>query len=220
MEPRGPLAGTGRARPERARPRPGSCAGDAALRPARPTRSTSDLARALETAEIAATATGLGAGARSGLREVDVGDWRGLTRDDVSRRDPDGYRRWLGGEAGWNGGETYAEMHARVVATVERLVAASAVGRIAVISHGGAVRALAANAVGLPKHDRLRIEGARNCSLTTLNYDHDGVRLVGYNDDGHLPPAPDLGSSRSPARPRPAAPAVASRPEHRSGPLQ
>jgi broad specificity phosphatase PhoE len=150
---------------------------------------SSDLARAHETAEIVATATGLQPVLDPGLREVDVGDWRGLTRDEVSRGDPDGYRRWLGGEAGWNGGETYAEMHARVVAAVERLVAASAVGRIAVISHGGAVRALAANAVGLPKHDRLRIEGARNCSLTTLSYGPDDARLVGYNDDGHLPPA-------------------------------
>ena len=174
MEPRGPLAGTGRPRPERDRPPPGSCAGDAAFRPAR-RRALLERSRAgAETAEIAATATGLEPVLDPGLREVDVGDWRGLTRDEVSRRDPDGYRRWLGGEAGWNGGETYAEMHARVVAAVERLVAASAVGRIAVISHGGAVRALAANAVGLPKHDRLRIEGARNCSLTTLNYGPDG----------------------------------------------
>jgi 2,3-bisphosphoglycerate-dependent phosphoglycerate mutase len=152
--------------------------------------SSSDLARASETAEIAATTTGLTPVLDSGLREVDVGDWRGLTRDDVAKRDPDGYRRWLEGEAGWAGGETYAEMHARVIAAVERIVAASAVGRIAVISHGGGVRALAAHAVGLPKHDRLRIEGARNCSLTTLLYGPDGVRLVGYNDDGHLPPLP------------------------------
>src|SRR5258706_9255556 len=148
---------------------------------------TSDLDRARETAQIVATATGLEPVLDAGLREVDVGDWRGLTRDEVSRRDPDGYRRWLGGEAGWNGGETYAEMHARVVAAVERLVAASTGGRIAVISHGGAVRALAAHAVGLPKHDRLHIEGARNCSLTTLDFQAAGPRLVGYNDDGHLP---------------------------------
>jgi|SRR5207247_3007649 len=150
---------------------------------------SSDLDRARETAQIVATATGLEPAFDPGLREVDVGDWRGLTRDEVSRRDPDGYRRWLGGAAGWNGGETYDEMHARVVATVERLVAASVVGRIAVISHGGAVRALTAHAVGLPKHDRLRIEGARNCSLTTLDYQSNSARLVGYNDDGHLPPA-------------------------------
>jgi broad specificity phosphatase PhoE len=151
---------------------------------------SSDLDRARETAEIAATATGLKPIFDPGLREVDVGDWRGLTRDEVSRRDPEGYRRWLGGDAGWNGGETYPEMHARVVAAVERLVAASVAGRIAVISHGGGVRALAAHAVGLSRHDRLRIEGARNCSLTTLEYGPEGVRLVGYNDDGHLPPAP------------------------------
>jgi probable phosphoglycerate mutase len=149
---------------------------------------TSDLARARETAEIAATATGLTPVLEPGLREVDVGDWRGLTRDEVSRRDPDGYRRWLAGQAGWKGGETYDQMHERVLAAVDRLVAASAVGRIAVVSHGGAVRALAAHAVGLPGHERLRIDGARNCSLTTLAYGSDGARLVAYNDDGHLPP--------------------------------
>ena len=85
---------------------------------------SSDLDRARETAQIVATATGLEPAFDPGLREVDVGDWRGLTRDEVSRRDPDGYRRWLGGQAGWNGGETYDEMHARVVAAVGRLVAA------------------------------------------------------------------------------------------------
>jgi broad specificity phosphatase PhoE len=149
---------------------------------------TSDLARARETAEIVAKATGLEPVFDPELREVDVGDWRGLTREQVGRSDPAGYRRWLAGEAGWNGGETYDEMHDRVLAALDRLVAASAVGRIAVISHGGAVRALAAHAVGLPKHERLRIEGARNCSLTTIVYGPDGARLVGYNDDGHLPP--------------------------------
>jgi broad specificity phosphatase PhoE len=149
---------------------------------------TSDLSRARETAEVAAKATGLEAVLDAGLREVDVGDWRGLTREEVGRRDPAGYRRWLAGEAGWNGGETYDEMHDRVLAAVDRLVASAAVGRIAVISHGGGVRALAAHAVGLPKHDRLRIEGARNCSLTTIAYGPDGARLIGYNDDGHLPP--------------------------------
>jgi 2,3-bisphosphoglycerate-dependent phosphoglycerate mutase len=150
---------------------------------------TSDLARAAETAEIVATATGLTAVDDAGLREVDVGDWRGLTREQVALSHPDGYRRWLQGEAGWDGGETYEQMHTRVVATVAAIVATAPGRRIAVISHGGAVRALAAHAVGLPKHERLRIDGARNCSLTTVQYGPDGIRLVGYNDDGHLPPA-------------------------------
>jgi probable phosphoglycerate mutase len=149
---------------------------------------TSDLARATETAEIVAAATGLTAIADAGLREVDVGDWRGLTREQVRQSHPDGYRRWLKGDAGWDGGETYDEMHARTVAAVAAIVAGANGTRIAVISHGGAVRALAAHAVGLPRHERLRIDGARNCSLTTLVYGPDGTRLVGYNDDGHLPP--------------------------------
>ncbi len=149
---------------------------------------TSDLARARETADLVAEATRLAPTLDAGLREVDVGDWCGLTRDQVKRRDPQAFSRWMKGEAGWHGGETYDEMHERVVAAVDRIVATATGKRLAVISHGGAVRALAAHAAGLPGHDRLRIEGARNCSLTTLTYGSNGATLLGYNDDGHLPP--------------------------------
>ena len=149
---------------------------------------SSDLARARETAELVAAATGTVPTLDAGLREVDVGDWRGLTRDEVAQRDPEAFGRWLKGESGWHGGETYDQMHQRVVAAVESIVSTASGMRLAVISHGGAVRALAAHAVGLPGHDRLRIEGARNCSLTTLTYGPTGATLLGYNDDGHLPP--------------------------------
>ncbi len=35
-----------------------------------------------------------------------------------ARAEPRGYRRWLDGDSGWSGGETYDDMHARVVATL------------------------------------------------------------------------------------------------------
>ena len=146
----------------------------------------SDLPRAVETAEIIAAAVGLEPVLERGLREVDVGDWRGLTRAEVRERDPNGYRRWQHGEAGWKGGETYDEMHARVVATFSRLVDAHRRGRILLVSHGGGVRAIVAHTVGIAGHDRLHIDGADNCSLTTVTSARGALRLAGFNDVGHL----------------------------------
>jgi broad specificity phosphatase PhoE len=150
---------------------------------------TSDLPRALQTAEMIGRVVGLEPIPEPGLREVDVGNWRGLTRAEVRRRDPAGYRRWLRGEAGWEGGETYDQMHARVVETLGRLLDAHRRGRILLVSHGGGVRAIVAHAVGTAGHDRLHIDGAQNCSLTTVTTVRGALRLAGFNDIGHLLPS-------------------------------
>jgi broad specificity phosphatase PhoE len=147
---------------------------------------TSDLPRAVQTADIVARAVGLDPVMEPGLREVDVGNWRGLTRAEVRRRDPAGYRRWQHGEAGWDGGETYEQMHARVIATLNRLLEPHRRGRILLVSHGGGIRAIVAHAVGIGGHDRRHIDGAQNCSLTTVTAARGALRLAGFNDVGHL----------------------------------
>ena len=71
---------------------------------------------------------------------------------------------------------------------LERLLADHRRGRILLVSHGGAVRAIVAHAVALADHDRRHIDGARNGSLTTVATRRGALRLVSFNDDGHLPP--------------------------------
>ena len=134
-----------------------------------------------------AEATGLRPSLDPGLREVDVGSWSGLTREEAESSDPDGYARWTSGESGWSGGETYDQMHHRVVAALERVAAAHEGGTIVAVAHGGAVRAGACHAAGLPGHDRRRFVGCANCSITELLYAAARIpALVAYNDTGHL----------------------------------
>ena len=71
---------------------------------------SSDLLRAVETAEPVAKRLGLPLQTLPELREVDVGTWAGLTRDEVAERFPDGFRRWSEWQTGWEDGETYDEM--------------------------------------------------------------------------------------------------------------
>src|SRR5918999_224615 len=99
----------------------------------------SDLRRAWETAAVVAKAQGLEVETLPELREVDVGSWSGLTREEAERRFPAGFRRWLEWDAGWDDGETYDELAGRVVGAVRRLAARHPGGRILIVSHGGSV---------------------------------------------------------------------------------
>lgn len=110
---------------------------------------SSDLQRARETAAAVAEAQDVQLTTVPELREVNVGSWEGLTREEAEQRFPDGFRRWLGGETGWDDGETYGEMSARVVAAVEVIGRRHEGGRVLIVAHGGPIRAIHATALGL-----------------------------------------------------------------------
>jgi broad specificity phosphatase PhoE len=110
---------------------------------------SSDLRRAVDTAAAVAEAQGLEVVELRDLREVNVGSWQGLTRDEAEARFPEGFRRWLAGGTGWDDGETYGQMTARVVAAVAEIAADHEGGRILIVAHGGPIRAVHAAALGL-----------------------------------------------------------------------
>jgi broad specificity phosphatase PhoE len=109
----------------------------------------SDLRRAWETAEAVARARGLEVVRVPELREVHVGSWSGLTRDECAERFPDAFARWQAGGSGWDDGESYEAMGERTVAAILRLAADHPDGAILVVSHGGPIRAVHAHALGV-----------------------------------------------------------------------
>jgi phosphoserine phosphatase len=113
---------------------------------------SSPLRRALDTAAVVGARVGVGPVPLEELREVDVGSWAGLSRTDVEARFPDAFRRWLDGGEGWEDGETYADMSARVLGAVLRVAAAHPNDEILVVSHGGPIRAIQAAAAGMDVH--------------------------------------------------------------------
>ncbi|MGH3032044.1 MAG: histidine phosphatase family protein [Gaiellaceae bacterium] len=117
----------------------------------------SDLRRARETAEVVARRKGLTVEIFSALREVDVGSWSGLTRAEAEERFPEGFRRWLAGGPGWEGGETYEEMAERTGHAVRAIAGEHPSGRVLLVSHGGPIRAVHALALGLDVHAYRRI---------------------------------------------------------------
>jgi len=104
----------------------------------------SDLRRARETAEIAGGQLGIATRLEPGLRELDVGAWSGLAREEIARRWPEDFARFRAGDldvrAG--GGETRRELRARVVAALRSLQHGWRGDQIAVVTHLGVIRTL------------------------------------------------------------------------------
>ena len=117
---------------------------------------SSPLRRAVETAEVIATAHGLEPVPVDALREVDVGSWQGLTSAEVEKRFPEQHARWLHYGQGWEDGETYEQMGERVVAALLDLAAAHDGNRILAVTHGGPIRAAIAFADGTSHADARR----------------------------------------------------------------
>jgi broad specificity phosphatase PhoE len=139
----------------------------------------SPLRRAFETAEIVAAPHGLRAVAVEGLREVDVGAWQGLTRDEVEARFPEQFTRWLAFGEGWDDGETYEEMGRRVVTALLELASRHEGETVLGVTHGGPIRAAIAFARGI-SHSQARRDGPSigNCFLAEFAVERETVRQL------------------------------------------
>jgi broad specificity phosphatase PhoE len=105
--------------------------------------TSSDLRRALATAEVVGAAHGLPVTVDPALREVDLGAWEGLTPADAETLFPHEWRRWAAGEdVARGGGETRAEAGRRAAPA---LFAAAAAAAAAPGRPGGAVAVVVAH---------------------------------------------------------------------------
>jgi broad specificity phosphatase PhoE len=127
---------------------------------------TSDLARARETAEIVAARFGADVLPVRELREIDVGEWEGLTWPEIEERFPEGARSWRERGYGWESGESYEQLGERVVAALRRIAADHPEERVLVVGHGGTIRATRAFIEGLSvPESRARSRAIGNCEV-------------------------------------------------------
>jgi len=105
---------------------------------------SSDLRRALQTAEAIGRVLGIDPVVDPMLRELDVGCWSGLRREEIEALDPDGLVRFESGDPRVRpgGGETRSEIRRRARCAIARWLAAQPEGRIVVVTHLGFIRAL------------------------------------------------------------------------------
>jgi broad specificity phosphatase PhoE len=151
---------------------------------------SSDLARAVQTAEQVAGATGLDVRLDARLREFDAGDRAGLTLGEFAERFPEAYASWRDGHITGRvpGAETTAEVVARVVPALREIWAATAADETAVVvAHGACLKVSLLAFLGWPETLLGTLRGLDNCGWAVLEDDPAGrgIRLASYNETAH-----------------------------------
>jgi broad specificity phosphatase PhoE len=130
---------------------------------------SSPLRRARETATIVAELLALDVSVNDALMEVDVGSWSGLTRTEVEARFPEGFRRWLEYDHGWEDGESYEELGRRVVDGLSLIADAHPGERVLAVTHGGPIRAALAFSASVPFAEARRaVNVLGNCAVVRI----------------------------------------------------
>lgn len=149
---------------------------------------SSDLRRAVETAEPTAKLWSMPIHKRAGLREIDSGDWSGLPYATIKEQYPDSWERFCYGTdphlIRCDGGESVAELTERFAAEILLLGARHEGETVFVFTHATAIRALA-HRLGYHPHF-CKILSPTNASVSEFIYENGTLTLTSFSKDEHM----------------------------------
>lgn len=119
----------------------------------------SPVRRTLESAAFVGDALGLPVEEEAGLAEMEFGDWDGLTFLEAMQRDKTLFDAWVGGlDHPPPGGESFRDVQTRVLAGLDRVLAAHPGETVVVVSHVTPIKMLVAHAMGAPLDALFRMD--------------------------------------------------------------
>jgi broad specificity phosphatase PhoE len=150
--------------------------------------------RARQTAEFLAAPHGVSCRVLDAIGEIDIGDWEGLTWDQVQEKWPAESKAFEEdcSKQGYFGGENYAQLRDRVVPAFESLRGEFSGGTVVAVGHNGVNRAAIAHWLGIPLGLSRRIPQA-NCSYSVIRLrEKKGGKVQTINVVDHLAGLPGL----------------------------
>jgi 2,3-bisphosphoglycerate-dependent phosphoglycerate mutase len=154
---------------------------------------SSDLRRAVDTALPIASDHGLEVRVDPAFREIDQGEWEGVRVDAIKERWPElwGPARHY---AARPGGESPAEVRRRALEGLRRIADELPDGTVVIVTHGGPIRWLSAEALGYDNAHSARIRGVDNGGVVEFDARvHDGQVVLDnlQRRDGATPDVED-----------------------------
>ena len=131
---------------------------------------SSPVRRAIESAREADTHSPL-ATVDERLREIDFGEFEGLTYDEIARLYPEKYDEWMTRptEVTFPDGESFTAMAARVHEAMDHIRGIHSGETVAIVSHGGVNRIALATALELDPRRIFRLDQAYAC-VNVIDY--------------------------------------------------
>lgn len=156
---------------------------------------SSDLARAYQTAWELGAAVKVAVQLLPSLREIDLGTWSSLTYSEIKERYPIEAKLVEEGQDIPRGGaETWAALSHRVVEAVDAIAAQHPGETLALITHGGCIRAMLAHADQQAGDAFVKYPHIGNTSMSIVTIETTGWYVQSCNDMNHLEAthSPDL----------------------------
>jgi len=148
---------------------------------------SSDLGRAMETAQIISEKLKLGIVTNSGLRERNLGIMEGLTYNEFKEKHPDEYRHFFSVDQDYivPKGESSRQRYERNIEAVEEIVRSYPGKTIVLIIHGGVLDSLIRKTLSIPL-EAPRCFSIFNASINTISVTDEKWTLVKWGDIHHL----------------------------------
>ncbi|MBI5327600.1 MAG: histidine phosphatase family protein [Deltaproteobacteria bacterium] len=140
---------------------------------------SSDLQRATKGAEIIGGYLSLKPVRFHAFRELHLGRWEGLTREEGAAKFPEeaDFRFRDLAHAKVKGGENLYDLKERVMPALNEILHNHNGGHITIVAHGGVNRVILCDAMGLSIENFFRIEQDYGC-LNIIDYFEDGAKVV------------------------------------------
>lgn len=149
---------------------------------------SSDLQRAYQTANAFAEPKGLLVQTVKELREMDFGKWEGMSYKQIQKTTPELWNAWVNDPISTSPpqGEPVPQMAERVYEAIKKIVSESQGKQIAIVCHGGSIRAFISKILGMKLSDNWRIR-QDNVSLNILDFpDWENGIVMLLNDRTHI----------------------------------
>jgi 2,3-bisphosphoglycerate-dependent phosphoglycerate mutase len=150
---------------------------------------SSDLGRAVETAEFISAVTGHMIVTDARLRERHLGIFQGLSGEEIKQQFPEEYtlHRSLGPDYVIPGGESARQQVERNVGCLNEIAEKHAGAQVVVVTHGGVVSGFFRNTLSIPLEAPRRFEFV-NAGLNVFAHDEGNWILLTWGDVSHLVP--------------------------------
>jgi len=144
---------------------------------------SSDLKRTKKGAEIIGGLLGLTPLPHREFREISLGQWEGLTRDEIVARFPEEFEARAKDLPNYRikNGESFADLKSRVTQKLEQVLEEYRGKNIALIAHGGVNRIILTHVLGMDLSHLTRLDQAYGC-LNIIDY-FDGMPVVRLVND-------------------------------------
>ena len=148
---------------------------------------SSDLQRAASTAGFIAERFGCEVRKTENLREMNFGEWEGLTFEQISAKWPEAGKQifFAPDELKPPGGETFEDVEKRASRELEKITAAHAGERVVLVAHGAFLRTILAYALHIPLRYVWRIRQG-NTAISRLTHGGNHFTVDYVNNVAHL----------------------------------